>query len=117
MTKDQKKLKQLTAENAELNAKNLDLFEANVSLECDLDREKDLTVYSGELVGKLTKQLNYSTNTIDKLSHERHAMNVKLQEVESIRQISAEGLIIERDELLVRARRLEMRIRGLGFDV
>jgi hypothetical protein len=32
------------------------------------------------------------------------------------RRISAEGMALERDELLNRAARLNMRIRGLGFD-
>lgn len=91
-----RKEKQLQQELEEQRAIRTRLVEENGSLREALEK----VIYRHELIAV----------------ENRHLANGKAER-EEIQRITAESLRLERDELLVRVRRIEMRVKGLGFDV
>lgn len=96
--------------------------------EKQLQKENDLqrdTIASLEeesgAIGKALEEALYRNQRIDGYNQALAQVNDELRdekaEIEQTCQITAESLLLERDELLVRVRRIDMRIKGLGFGV
>jgi regulator of replication initiation timing len=98
----QKENKDLQAENAKLKG-----------IIADTDRviEHHQTSYNGAVANLF--RVCQSNNS---LRSENDKLKIELADSDSSRRVSAEGLALEREELLNRAKRIAMRIRGLGFD-
>lgn len=101
------------------------------ALKADAATKQERAVAMAEDIDAYAKSVEFLCATLDRLnpvlSEKEHALNVahntcralhqRINQLEQTRQISADGMVLERAELLNRAERLGMRVRGLGFDV
>jgi hypothetical protein len=73
----------------------------------------------GEMRGVLasiTKDFDQVKHRLQQVADERNALLKCNEKQEEQRAVAADGMRIEMNELIARAARLGMRIRGLGFD-
>ena len=61
---------------------------------------------------------NYSAlrHRLQQVAADRYRLQRSDDQQRAMRRVAADGMLIERDELLARASRLTMRVQGLGFD-
>jgi hypothetical protein len=64
----------------------------------------------------VTEKMVLRDKELGDLASRCHAMLIENARLVEAAGVSAHGMSIERDELLARARRLEMRMKGLGAD-
>ena len=84
-----------------------------------VDQVEQQCIMLGEMRGELgdiTKDYELVRRRLEQVAHERNKLERSDDEQRNMRAVAADGMRIEQNELIARAARLAMRIRGLGFD-
>lgn len=110
MSKNGKKSKGSTAKVKQLEAELVEMKQTFSEALYQRDMAVAQNAELGDMVYQRDKYVRDATQRLEQLA-------ANYERLETTNLISAEGLRLERDELLTRARRLELRIMGLGFDV
>jgi hypothetical protein len=79
-------------------------------------RDEELKTARERVVGAI-KHAQYYEGRATRFQSENATLQAANAQLEQTRLIAAEGLLLERDELLTRVRRIEFRVQGLGFNL
>lgn len=112
-----KNLKTATPKEKQLQKKNAALRDQLAATREESDLQRQIKFRFVEEAAQLSKKLEHAVHANGTLVQRLGELEGEKAELEQTRQLSAESLLLERDELLVRVRRIEMRVKGLGFDV
>jgi hypothetical protein len=101
--------------------KKLDQQVQDLSVEKTIlqDQNQQQRLIIGELrgvLGSITKDFELVKHRLQQVADERNKLERSDDEQRNMRAVAADGMRIEQNELIARAARLAMRIRGLGFD-
>jgi hypothetical protein len=82
-----------------------------------LDRAVSVGLHLAEENAELEKKLYATEHAFKRICEANAETSAAKAQLQNTAQMTAAGLLLERDELLTRVRRIEFRVQGLGYEV